>query len=147
MSMLTSLATPEFVSALMIGSTALDVVGEISRSSQEAKNARTQAKIAEMNAARNEAAARRDTIRKLGAMRAAYGKSGVQLSGTPVEVLADTAAEGELDALTERWSGQSESAMLRRRASDTEASGLFGAGTSLLAGGAKVYDRWANRRG
>lgn len=134
-----------FGEGVLIGSTVLDAFGGLAEASNKSAMSKAQAQLAEQNAARNEAAARRETARRLGAMKAAFGKSGVQMAGTPVEVLSETASEGELDALTERWSGQSEASILRRRADDEYTSGLIGAGTSLLSGGSKIYDRWASR--
>lgn len=130
---------------LAVIGTAGEFIGGLAEASNKSAMSKAQAQLAEQNAARNEAAARRETARRLGAMKAAYGKSGVQMAGTPVEVLSETASEGELDALTERWSGQSEASILRRRADDEYTSGLIGAGTSLLSGGSKIYDRWASR--
>jgi hypothetical protein len=52
---------------------------------------------------------RRRASRVLGAQRAAFGASGVQLdSGSPLDVLEDTAATAELDALTIRSNAQRE---------------------------------------
>ena len=50
---------------------------------------------------KEDAAAARMRVRAIiGAQRAKYAASGAELSGTPVDVLADTAQLGELDALT-----------------------------------------------
>jgi len=46
----------------------------------------------------------RESARLMGAQRAAYAKSGVDVgSGTPLDVLAETAAESELEALRVRY--------------------------------------------
>lgn len=85
---------------------------------------------------------RRDRQRRSAATRAAFGAAGVQVEGTPLEVLADQAAEAEEDALLIRLGGLTAAQRARLRG-DVEAreqrlrAAAFRqqAGTSLLAGG------------
>lgn len=93
---------------------------------------------------------RRDAYRRMGAMRAAYGAAGVNLTGSPIDILADSAMEEELDALTIRYNYnsqaqgyQSQSMLDRRRAQSALYAGGFEAGTTLLTGGAGVYSSMA----
>lgn len=79
-------------------------------------------------------------------MRAAYGASGVSLEGSPLDVLENSAAEAELDALTIRYKGkvgamgsESEAATQRARASNAKTEGYYNAGTALLGGANKYY--------
>jgi hypothetical protein len=93
--------------------------------------------------------------RLLGTQQALYGKSGVTNEGTPLEVMADTAAQQELDALTLRhnyWvqsqrqtseAGQydfmaNRSMMMsdfsNKQAGYASTAGIMKAGTSLLTG-------------
>ncbi len=75
---------------------------------------------------------RRDVRRLLGLGRANIGGSGLQVEGSPLEVLADNAAEGELDALTAKSIKDREAADLRSQASGAIFSGFIGAGSALL---------------
>jgi hypothetical protein len=49
---------------------------------------------------------RRDSRRILASMRAAYGTSGLDLAGSPLDVLEDTAVEQELDVQRIRYEGR-----------------------------------------
>ena len=92
-----------------------------------------------------EAERHRDKIRRLQAsQRASYAKSGVKLEGSPLEVLADTAAQADLDEMIIKHGGQAESsaygaqAMLARmKGNSASTAGYLKAGSSLLAG---AYD-------
>ena len=95
---------------------------------------------------------RREAYRRMGNMRAQYGAAGVNLSGTPLDILADSAMEEELDALTIRYNyasqGQgftSQSMLDKRRAQGSLYAGGFEAGTTLLTGGAGVYSSMSSK--
>lgn len=88
-------------------------------SAEQAKTRKGQAKLADYNAqlaARDariekqkalsaEERHRRESVIRRGGVRAAYGASGVQMVGSPVDVMADMAAEEELEALFIRYQG------------------------------------------
>ena len=98
-----------------------------------------------------------ETARKMGAQRAAFAGSGVELSGTPSGVIADTKAEGERDALTIRANAAREAWGLQTQAQDTlyrgstayssglaqaegtEAGAKFGATSTLLGSATQAY--------
>jgi hypothetical protein len=52
----------------------------------------------------------------LGDMRANYSASGVTMEGSPLEVLEESAANAELDALNVKYESESKAAMLRNEA-------------------------------
>lgn len=89
----------------------MQAYGAIRASQAEAAAARYNEEVGKSNAAsaeaQGEAAAQqmeRDTRRKLGAMMAGYGASGVQLAdGSPADVLADSARSAALDRLTMKY--------------------------------------------
>ena len=93
-----------------------------------------------------EAERHRDKIRRLKAtQRASYAKSGVTMEGSPLEVLADTQAQADLQEMIIRHGGQVEAnayerkGMFARRAGrSAETAGYIGAGSSLLAGAYKM---------
>jgi hypothetical protein len=129
-------------SGLTLGLGALDVLGSLSAGYNESAAAKANARRVEAEAAYNAEQKRRQTRSLLSSQRAAYGASGaVATEGTPVEVLSSTAAEGELDALSILYGGQSEADILRRKARSSESSGIFGAGTSLLKTGLSLAKR------
>ena len=86
------------------------------------------------------------TERKLGQIGAAYGASGVDASqGTPLEVLADSAAQGELQRNLTLWGGRvNANAAITQGNIDAYEGGLatqnaaWEAGTTLLTGGLKT---------
>jgi len=99
------------------------------------RNAKTAKAVAEVEAARK----RRETQRLSSRQRALYGKAGVTFEGSPLLVMEDTAAEGELDALLIEYRGltqtqayQSQAESSRMKARQAKAAGWYGAGTSLL---------------
>lgn len=124
---------------LLMGSTALDVLGSISDAESQAKAMEYNAKIIEQNARINEENARRQGRSRLSAINAAYGKSGVQMQGTPIEVLSGQAGEIELEALASRYQGAMEASAKRYQASQTRTGGYWGAAGSLLKGATKGY--------
>jgi hypothetical protein len=106
---------------------------------------------------------RRKTMAIKGAQRAALGASGVALdSGSALDILGDTAAFGELDALTIRSNAdreaygyrvqgmnfEAEAGLARAGGKAAQTAGMIGAGATLLSGAAGVGDRWyARNRG
>lgn len=94
--------------------------GAIQSANAQAAAAEYNAKISERNAAiadqnrkqaieTSEIAAsdkRRENRRVLASMRAAYGTSGLELAGSPLDVLEDTAVEQELDTQRVKYEGR-----------------------------------------
>lgn len=128
--------------------TAVSAMGAMAQANAAAAAANYNAEIAERNAqaarisAASEAAAvKRKTDRQLGTARAAIGASGVTVEGTPLDVLAETAALGETDRQMVLWKGEnqavgyeSEAELNRMQASSARTAGMFGAASSLLTG-------------
>jgi len=88
----------------------------------------------------------RDSARRLGATRAAYGASGVDVNtGTPLEVMADEATEGELQRRLTLYQGDAQAYNLRQQGMLALAGGGAAAnaadtaaGTTLLTGAART---------
>jgi hypothetical protein len=91
-----------------------------------------------MEAAAEEARRRREGSRAIGAIRAGISKSGVTTEGTPMMVLAESAAEAELDALNARWQGEASSRLYEMRASSARKAIPYAVGASLLTGAGKL---------
>jgi hypothetical protein len=137
---------------LAIAGTVMSAVGAIQQGNAAKKAADYNAAIADRNAtiATQQAAADANTsrsvnARRLGAMRAKYGSSGVQAEGSVLDVMADSAAQAELEALNITYKGDlaaqgyGETATLNRmQGKNARTSGYLNAGSALLLGGAKA---------
>lgn len=115
------------------------VVGALSSSQAASDIARQNAALARQQAAQQERELRRKNRQILGRQRALFSKSGVQLEGTPLLVQQETAAEGELDALNIRHSGNLRSAQFlnqaraaRLRGQNALLQGVIGIGRTIL---------------
>jgi hypothetical protein len=104
-----------------------------------AKVARQQADQAEAEAAADAEQTRQDNQRKLGAAEAAFGASGVDLQGSPLDVLSDLATQGELSRRLILYKGKNQAnqfltqaAIDRSQAGAALAGGILGAGTTVL---------------
>ena len=104
---------------LMAAGTAVSVVGSLEQAAgaremgeANARAAEYQAQLSQRDATQQQlnalniaqqtrldaAEARQEAVRFRARMRASYGASGVEMAGTPLDVLADTATEQELQA-------------------------------------------------
>lgn len=101
----------------------VSTVGQIRQGNAAANAANYNASMAEQNAAQVEAQAaeeerrsRLNAKKELGSARANYGASGVQIDGSALDVLQESAANAELDALTIKHSGAVKAQMFRNEA-------------------------------
>lgn len=96
---------------MLIAGTAVGAVGSIVKGESEAVAYEYNASVARRNAQTSAEqgvaaveAQQRNSVRRIGAAIAAYGASGVQVdSGSPMDVLADSARMAELDRLTTQY--------------------------------------------
>ena len=135
-------------------STIFQVVGAFAKgqaasnaSKYNAAQATRKAGLAVEQAASDADAKRRDTVRRLGLMRANYGASGVTVEGSPLDVMAESAANAEMDALNIKYKGDlaasgyaAEAKLDKMRARQDYMGGLFGAGSALLTGISKQVE-------
>lgn len=148
--------------AMMIASTAFKAVGAISDGNAESASLRDQAAAERYNALVNrinaeqamreagsaEELRRRQGRQALGAMRAGAAQAGT--GGTYAGVIRQSAVAAELDALNERYRGQSEArafrqqavgqefraAGLKRASKQAQRAGFLRAGAELVSGAA-----------
>lgn len=132
---------------LWAAGTAATIGGQLYAAEQAAQAQEYNAQIAEQQAeverqhANIEAARqRRDTQKLLSTQRARYGASGVAFTGSPLEVLSETAEDAEYDALLTEWVGRmrggyydAEAGMRRRSARSERIGSYIGAGTTFLS--------------
>lgn len=135
---------------MVIGAIAAGVgaVGAISGGNRAKRAANARAKQARYQAAytRDQTAAamirqNKESRRVLGAMRAAYGAAGVTVEGSPLDVLAESAANAELDRLTIKYSGElkakgfdTDAKMSEAEASAIGSASMFKAAGAILGG-------------
>jgi hypothetical protein len=165
------MCNPAVIVAATVGASAISAYGQI-QAGQAAKQAgdynaaiaRNNQIIAERAAVdaetRGDIAAdeqRRKTARVAGAQRAAFGASGLAIdSAYSTDILGDTAAFGELDALTIKSNAQreaygyrvqgmnyaAEEAMARVGGKNANAAAQISAASTLIGGAASGGDRW-----
>ena len=92
------------------------------------------ASAAAAEAASRERAQREESWRRRGSLAAQLGKSGATVAGTPLLVLAESAANAEIDALNTRYSGAMQQSLYGATARNARTAGTIGAGASLLTG-------------
>lgn len=120
--------------ALATAGTVLSGLSAISQGRAAGKAADYNANLALAEASSKEAAQREAARRQIGSIRANIGKSGATSAGTPLMVLAESAANAEIDALNTRYGGATQSSIYRAGGADARRAGTIRAGTSLLTG-------------
>ncbi|MGB8276097.1 MAG: hypothetical protein WCF16_12610 [Alphaproteobacteria bacterium] len=131
------------LSAVGFGLSALSSIqqGQAAASASEynARVAQQNAELARRKAVADEQLARQRAIRILGQGRADVAKSGITLSGSALDVLSDSAANSELDALSIRYGGvirqadaTAQAALDRYQGNQRQTAAYLGAGTNLL---------------
>jgi len=132
----------------------LGVIGTTLAVSRQIAAGQQQAQVFEFNAAISEERAklarqagevrverlRRERRRFTARQTASFAKAGVRLTGSPLQVIADTAAELELDILLENFntniqiqSARTDADLDRIRARQARTAGFINAGTTLLS--------------
>ena len=141
-----------------LAGTAMSAVGQIQQGKEQQKWSEYNAAVAERDAKAAKAAAgheasqkRKETERLLGRQRALYGKSGVTMEGSPLELMSETAAEGELDALMIERTGAvgaqrygEEATLSRMKGASASRAGYWGAGTTLLTGAGQAASSYGS---
>lgn len=139
---------PWVAAAAVVAGTAISAYGQIKSSQAQSNASDFDAAKAEQNATLSVAQAGEDErvfrvgLRKsLGTMRTQYAASGLQVAGTAADIIGESAANGELDALKLRHAGsvkaagyQSDVSLDRMRADAYGTSGYLSASGSLLGG-------------
>lgn len=115
-----------------------------------ARVAEDNARIAKLQSAEEERRLRVQSRKELGRARASISASGVQLEGSPLEVLQESAANAELDALAIRHRGdltqqafRREAAIERFRGQNARLNSRFQAAGLLLGAGGSIGGAFA----
>lgn len=144
---------PVSASIAVLGGSAISAYGQAEAGDYNAALAEQNAKVAGIQAqdaltrgTAEESRYRGQVSKLMGRQRAAIGSSGIEASGSALDILADTARTGELDALTIRNNAAREAWGYRVQAVNSRAQGKIdkfssrvGALGTLLTGGAQAY--------
>lgn len=131
---------------------AVQAVGAIRSANAQADAQENNARLADSEAAqtREQAAEQERRYRalaqkRLGSIRALYGASGLTMDGSPTDVLQESMANAEMEALDYRKAGEnraksleSEANSSRKSAKQTRTAGYVSAAAGLLSAGARV---------
>lgn len=125
--------------AMAIGGTVMQASAMRAQGKAESAAAEFNARSAEQEAAAKESLIRQEAARRMGTIRSQIGKSGATSAGTPLLVLAESAANAEIDALNAQYTGQRQAALYRAGGANAKAQGRVMAGASLLSGASKIF--------
>lgn len=96
---------------------------------------------------------RRQLAQLIGRQRNEIGARNVELRGSALRLLEDTAMIGEEDAVTirnnaarEAWSYRNQASEASRWGANQKSNANAAAGSTLLTGAAQAYGSWANSR-
>lgn len=144
--------------AASAASTALSTVQSVVQASNQAKLAHYNAQVAEQNAAAAQRQAEADAARQdrqvrqqLAKRRTAYASAGVDLAGSPLDLLENIAMEGKLDVLGIRQRGLAQARQYsiaassdRFKAGAALEEGLLGAGQQLASGASSSATKYGS---
>jgi len=153
-----SLAAAALVTS--IAGTAMSVYSQVEQGKSQNEWSQYNAAVAERDAVAAQQSAeydaaqkRKETAKLIGRQRALYGKAGVTFEGSPLELMEETASQGELDALMIEREGklkagnyQSEAALSRMKGSSAQKAGYYGAGSSLLTGASSAMTAYGLKK-
>jgi|GEM_PF-1501973 len=123
---------------LSAAGTALSTISAIQQGGAAENAAKFNAEQARIEADSKARAVRELGMRRLGSIRAQIGKSGATSAGTPLMILAESAANSEIDALNTEYGGQLQSSIYGMQGRQARRQGNLMAGTSLLSGYGRI---------
>lgn len=146
----------EIIGLVGAATTALGAIQSWQTGRYNSDLAKQQGKMAQQESRAEAAREARDNMRRMGSARAAFGKGGVQIEGSPLDVLADQAMEGKLNELIIKYGGdkarmaykaQAKNAKLEATAAWAKASStLLTSGASWMGlEGKTMNDLWGTK--
>lgn len=138
-----------------IAAVVVSAAGAIASGEAQANASKYQQNVATMNANASQEQAqaaallqKKKTQQMLGATRAAYGASGLTMEGSPLDVLASSASDAELDRQNILYQGHvraagytSDAQLSGMEASSAKTNSYFSASGKLLSAGAGAYGK------
>lgn len=139
-------ALPMIGLAANIGGTALSAGGQLAAGNAAKATADFNAKKAIEEAQIQEQQQRTADMRTISSGRARVGSSGVEMSGSPLDVLAESARQAELNALIIRRGGQLDAQSQEIAGANAQSASRIGAAGTLLTGGASIAKQYIGLR-
>ena len=146
---------------LAIVGAGVSALGSIQQGNEEKKAAKFNADILEQQAGLTRTSAELDIARMgkqktrfVGSQKAGYSKAGVRVgTGSPLDVMADTLAEFELDEMVTRYNAEiqarglvSESEQMRKAGKAAARAGYYKAGSTLLSTASSAYSQYGSKK-
>lgn len=128
-----------FIAPLLgLAGTAVSAVGQLSSGNAADAAAKNNAAIAVEQAGIRESQQRLADSRTLATDRALVGSSGVEFSGSPLDVVAEQARQSEMNALNIRRGGQLDANAQLVQGTAIKKASQFNAASTILTGGVGV---------
>ena len=138
---------------MSVASAVLGAVGTMASAQAQANSANYNAQVQAINAqtSNEQAAAQagqkmRETNQRMASGRAAVMQNGFEVAGSPLDVLDQAQAQGNLTYLTSIYDGkvkatgyENNATLLRSEAANAQTAGIIGAGTKLFGGLSDAY--------
>lgn len=121
-----------------IAGTATSVAGQLSAGNAAKSTADFNAQKALEESQIQEQQQRTSDMRTISSARARIGSSGVETSGSPLDVLAESARQAELNALIIRRGGALDAQSQEIAGANAQKASQFGAAGTLLTGGYNI---------
>lgn len=139
----------------------INATGKIAQGKQDAATAETNRRLGEAQASDallrgtiEESRYRRQIAQVAGQQKADFGARNVTVSGTALDILADTAQIGEEDALTihnnaarTAWGYRNQASEASRWGANQRNNSIGSAAGTLLTSGSKAYGDWKKDQG
>ncbi len=129
-----TVTTAEVATALSYAGTAIGAVGALQSGRSQAAASRDAAAQQQYQSSVESTQLRKEQEARRAKQAAAYGASGIDISGTPAVYLATQAYEDELDVLTRKYTGGLKARALRKEAGNQLQEGYSKAGATILSG-------------
>ena len=127
------------IAALILGSTAVQVYGQLEAGKDQESALKTQAEQERVAAESRELERQQKLNKALAANVVGMGMSGIKAEGTPASIALESAKNVGLSEGMLKLSDRLAQAQLRRQASTAAAASRIGAASTLLSGGTKAY--------
>jgi len=99
------------------------------------------AQVTKQQGAAEELRRRREASRRLSSIRAGIGKSGVTSAGSPLMVLAESAQQAEIDALSAQYTATNSANLSTAKAISAKRAKPYAVGSSLLSSAGTIISR------
>jgi hypothetical protein len=127
------------IAALILGSTAVQVYGQLEAGKDQEAALKTQAEEERVAAESRELERQQKLNKALAANAVGMGMSGIKAEGTPASIALQSAKNVGLSEGMLKLSDRLAQAQLRRQAATTASAAKIGAAGTLLSGATKAY--------